>query len=175
MTAYFHFRGNMPYLVGVATISDRCSAGHAEDKSGPKLVDFIREALGSEWVVTQRSIIPDEQDQIKDLLIDWADVKGLTLILTTGGTGFAPRDVTPEATKKVIERETPGLVHAMMSGSLNVTPMAMLSRLTSGIRGKTLIVNLPGNTKGAVENFSVSFFHYAVTTILNFKNPLFSL
>ena len=89
------------------------------------------------------------------MLIDWSDVKGLNLIVTTGGTGFAPRDVTPEATKEVIERETPGLVHTMMSGSLNVTPMAMLSRMLSGIRGKTLIVNLPGNTKGAVENFSV--------------------
>ena len=116
----------MPYLVGVATISDRCSSGQAEDKSGPKLVDFIREALGSDWIVTHRSIIPDEKDQIKDLLIDWSDVKGLNLIVTTGGTGFAPRDVTPEATKEVIERETPGLVHTMMSGSLNVTPMAML-------------------------------------------------
>ena len=119
------------------------------------MVDFIREALGSDWIVTQRSIIPDEKDQIKDLLTDWSDVKGLNLIVTTGGTGFAPRDVTPEATKEVIERETPGLVQTMMSGSLKVTPMAMLSRLTSGIRGKTLIVNLPGNTKGAVEYFSV--------------------
>eukprot|EP00093_Oithona_nana_P010964 10964.XXX_314233_311586_1 [CDS] Oithona nana genome sequencing. len=145
---------NLDLLLGVATISDRCSSGQAEDKSGPKLVDFIREALGSDWIVTQRSIIPDEKDQIKDLLTDWSDVKGLNLIVTTGGTGFAPRDVTPEATKEVIERETPGLVQTMMSGSLKVTPMAMLSRLTSGIRGKTLIVNLPGNTKGAVENFS---------------------
>ena len=89
-------------------------------------------------------------------MIEWSDRKEVNLILTTGGTGFAPRDVTPEATREVIDRETPGLVHAMMSGSLNITPMAMLSRLLCGIRGRTLIVNLPGNTKGAVENFSVS-------------------
>ena len=111
---------------------------------------------GSEWLVTQCAIIPDEKEKIKALLIDWSDNKEVSLIITTGGTGFAPRDVTPEATKEVIDRETPGLVHAMMTGSLHVTPMAMLSRLVCGIRGKTLVVNLPGNTKGAVENFSVS-------------------
>ena len=90
--------------------------------------------------------------------MDWSDNKEVNLIITTGGTGFAPRDVTPEATKEIIDREAHGLVHAMMAGSLNVTPMAMLSRLVCGIRGKTLIVNLPGNTKGAVENFSVSIY-----------------
>ena len=145
----------MPYLVGIVTISDRCSQGQATDKSGPKLADFVEEELSQDWCVTQRAIIPDEKELIKELFIDWSDKKGLNLILSTGGTGFAPRDVTPEATKEVIDREAPGLTHAMMSGSLNITPMAMLSRLVCGIRGKTLIVNLPGNTKGALENFSV--------------------
>lgn len=139
------------YKVGIVTVSDRCSQGLAEDKSGPKLVETVQK-MGSEWLVTLQSIIPDEKDQIQNLLKDWSEK--CALILTTGGTGFAPRDVTPEATKEILERETPGLVHAMMSGSLAVTPMAMLSRLTAGIRGKCLIINLPGNTKGAYENFS---------------------
>ena len=141
------------YKVGVLTVSDRCSQGKAIDKSGPKLVEVVHNELGKDWIVVTQAIVPDEQEKIKEILINWSDKAKLALILTTGGTGFAPRDVTPEATKEVLEREALGLVHAMMSGSLAVTPMAMLSRLTAGIRNKTLIINLPGNTKGAVENF----------------------
>jgi molybdenum cofactor synthesis domain-containing protein len=101
------------------------------------------------------AILPDEESAIRERLTAWADNAGLDVILTTGGTGFAPRDVTPEATRAVIERETPGLAEAMRAASLKVTPHAMLSRIVTGIRKKTLIINLPGSPKGAVENLQV--------------------
>uniref|UniRef100_A0A3B3CVA0 Gephyrin n=1 Tax=Oryzias melastigma TaxID=30732 RepID=A0A3B3CVA0_ORYME len=104
-------------------------------------------------MITAYKIVPDEIDEIKETLVDWCDEKELNLILTTGGTGFAPRDVTPEATKEVIEREAPGMSLAMLMGSLNVTPLGMLSRPVCGIRGKTLIINLPGSKKGSQECF----------------------
>nr|XP_023662486.1 gephyrin-like [Paramormyrops kingsleyae] len=104
-------------------------------------------------IVSAYKIVPDEIDEIKETLMDWCDEKELNLILTTGGTGFAPRDVTPEATKEVIEREAPGMALAMLMGSLNVTPLGMLSRPVCGIRGKTLIINLPGSKKGSQECF----------------------
>ncbi|GAA6102144.1 gephyrin b isoform X9 [Tachysurus ichikawai] len=103
--------------------------------------------------ISAYKIVPDEIDEIKETLVDWCDEKELNLILTTGGTGFAPRDVTPEATKEVIEREAPGMSLAMLMGSLNVTPLGMLSRPVCGIRGKTLIINLPGSKKGSQECF----------------------
>ncbi|XP_031524972.1 gephyrin isoform X7 [Papio anubis] len=103
--------------------------------------------------ISAYKIVPDEIEEIKETLIDWCDEKELNLILTTGGTGFAPRDVTPEATKEVIEREAPGMALAMLMGSLNVTPLGMLSRPVCGIRGKTLIINLPGSKKGSQECF----------------------
>jgi molybdenum cofactor synthesis domain-containing protein len=101
------------------------------------------------------AILPDSQDSISRLLMDWADSGQLDIILTTGGTGFAPRDVTPEATQAVIERTAPGLAEAMRSSSLKFTQHAMLSRATAGIRKRTLILNLPGSPKGAVENLEV--------------------
>ncbi|KAK1793465.1 hypothetical protein P4O66_011838, partial [Electrophorus voltai] len=104
-------------------------------------------------IISAYKIVPDEIDEIKETLVDWCDEKELNLILTTGGTGFAPRDVTPEATKEVIEREAPGMALAMLMGSLNVTPLGMLSRPVCGIRGKTLIINLPGSKKGSQECF----------------------
>ncbi|XP_015224767.1 PREDICTED: gephyrin isoform X7 [Cyprinodon variegatus] len=104
-------------------------------------------------MISAYKIVPDEIDEIKETLVDWCDEKELNLILTTGGTGFAPRDVTPEATKEVIEREAPGMSLAMLMGSLNVTPLGMLSRPVCGIRGKTLIINLPGSKKGSQECF----------------------
>ncbi|XP_047243494.1 gephyrin b isoform X7 [Girardinichthys multiradiatus] len=104
-------------------------------------------------MIVAYKIVPDEIDEIKETLVDWCDEKELNLILTTGGTGFAPRDVTPEATKEVIEREAPGMSLAMLMGSLNVTPLGMLSRPVCGIRGKTLIINLPGSKKGSQECF----------------------
>jgi molybdenum cofactor synthesis domain-containing protein len=102
-----------------------------------------------------QSLLPDDQSAIREQLISWADGGDVDVILTTGGTGFSPRDVTPEATRAVIDREAPGLAEAMRAASLKVTPHAMLSRIVTGIRGKTLIVNLPGSPKGAVENLQV--------------------
>ena len=136
--------------VGVLTVSDRGARGEYVDKSGPVIQEIVTERL--EVRVVQYEIIPDEIELIKDTLINWADEMGLDLILTTGGTGFAPRDVTPEATKAVIEREAPGLVEVMRAESLKVTPHAMLSRAVAGIRGHTLIVNLPGSPKAVREN-----------------------
>ncbi len=135
---------------GVLTVSDRSSRGERPDGSGPLLVDMLREELG--FVVAEYAIVPDEGEQIGATLRDWSDVRRLDLILTTGGTGFAPRDVTPEATMAVVERPTPGLSEAMRAASLTVTPHAMLSRAAAGIRGRTLIVNLPGSPKAAREN-----------------------
>jgi molybdenum cofactor synthesis domain-containing protein len=105
--------------------------------------------------VTKQSLLPDEESAIRAALSEWADSGELDVILTTGGTGFSPRDVTPEATRAVIEREAPGLAEAMRAFSLRITPHAMLSRIVTGIRKKTLIINLPGSPKGAVENLEV--------------------
>jgi molybdenum cofactor synthesis domain-containing protein len=105
--------------------------------------------------VTRQAILPDEESEIRTMLIEWADGAEMDVILTTGGSGFAPRDITPEATRAVIEREAPGLAEAMRSASLKITPHAMLSRSVAGIRKQTLIINLPGSPKGAVENLQV--------------------
>lgn len=136
--------------VGVLTISDRSAAGLYEDKSGPLIGQIATERLQA--VVDRTAVVPDEIGQIRDILLEWVDRDRLDLILTTGGTGFAPRDVTPEATRLVIQKETPGLVFAMLRDSLAVTPHAMLSRMVAGIRGRTLIVNLPGSPKAVREN-----------------------
>ncbi|XP_070399797.1 gephyrin b isoform X12 [Nothobranchius furzeri] len=162
--------------VGVLTVSDSCFRNLAEDRSGINLKDLVHDP-SLEWnhgsgtslstrssqhgrslkklggMISAYKIVPDEIDEIKETLVDWCDEKELNLILTTGGTGFAPRDVTPEATKEVIEREAPGMSLAMLMGSLNVTPLGMLSRPVCGIRGKTLIINLPGSKKGSQECF----------------------
>lgn len=137
---------------GILTVSDRSSRGERADLSGPALADCIT-AQG--WQVLETSIIPDEQEVISQTLSTWADSGRFDVLLTTGGTGFAPRDVTPEATRRVVERPTPGLDEAMRAASLKITPHAMLSRATSGIRKRTLIINLPGSPKGAVENLRV--------------------
>ncbi|KAM6954539.1 gephyrin b isoform 3-T3 [Aplochiton taeniatus] len=139
--------------VGVLTVSDSCFRNLAEDRSGINLKDLIHDPSLLGGMIAAYKIVPDEIDEIKETLVDWCDEKELNLILTTGGTGFAPRDVTPEATKEVIEREAPGMSLAMLMGSLNVTPLGMLSRPVCGIRGKTLIINLPGSKKGSQECF----------------------
>jgi molybdopterin adenylyltransferase len=136
----------------VLTVSDRSSRGERPDASGPALVALIQ---SQGWQVAKQEIVPDEIDVIQDALRSWADVGGIDVILTTGGTGFAPRDVTPEATRAVVERLTPGLDEAMRAASLIVTPHAMLSRAISGICKQTLIINLPGSPKGATENLQV--------------------
>ncbi|XP_053098159.1 gephyrin b isoform X6 [Pangasianodon hypophthalmus] len=139
--------------VGVLTVSDSCFRNLAEDRSGINLKDLVHDPSLLGGTISAYKIVPDEIDEIKETLVDWCDEKELNLILTTGGTGFAPRDVTPEATKEVIEREAPGMALAMLMGSLNVTPLGMLSRPVCGIRGKTLIINLPGSKKGSQECF----------------------
>ncbi|GAB4546995.1 MAG: molybdopterin adenylyltransferase [Anaerolineales bacterium] len=135
--------------VAILTLSDRSARGQRPDASGPALAELIR-AQG--WQVAAEQILPDDEEAIRAGLIKWADSGAFDLILTTGGTGFAPRDVTPEATRAVIQREAPGLAEAMRAESLQKTKHAMLSRAAAGIRGRTLIVNLPGSPKGALEN-----------------------
>ena len=142
----------MTIRFGILTLSDRSSRGERADASGPALANLIQ-AEG--WSVVKQALLPDEESAIREILTSWADSSEMDIILTTGGTGFSPRDVTPEATRAIIEREAPGLAEAMRAASLRVTPHAMLSRIVTGIRRKTLIINLPGSPKGAVENFQV--------------------
>lgn len=136
--------------VGILTISDRGASGQYQDKSGPVIDNIVTTRLNA--LVEQYTVVPDEVDVIKSTLIEWVELHQLDLILTTGGTGFAPRDITPEATKQVIQKETPGLIFAMLQDSLKITPHAMLSRMVAGIRDQTLIVNLPGSPKAVREN-----------------------
>ncbi len=142
-----------PFLrIGILTVSDRSAKGERPDLSGPALEKLINE---QGWSVDRTEIIPDELPRLTDTLAAWADSGELDIILTTGGTGFSPRDITPEATIEVVEREAQGLAEAMRAASLSITPHAMTSRARAGIRGRTLIVNLPGSPQAAVENFSV--------------------
>lgn len=142
----------MTIRFGILTLSDRSSRGERADASGPVLAALI-EAEG--WSVARQSILPDEESAIREILVEWSDHGEVDVILTTGGTGFSPRDVTPEATRAVIDREAPGLAEAMRAASLKITPHAMLSRIVTGLRKRTLIVNLPGSPKGAAENLQV--------------------
>ena len=137
--------------VSVLTVSDRCSRGQAEDKSGPLLSELLKETAET---VCYRCV-PDEREQIAAALVFMCDELQSDVVFTTGGTGFAPRDVTPEATRDVIEKEVPGIPEAIRYESLQITPKAMLSRATAGIRGRTLIVNLPGSPKAVRESLSV--------------------
>lgn len=139
----------MSYTAAVITVSDKGFRGERVDTSGPA-VAAIAEAHGLS--VVYRSIVPDEREDICRELCRCADEEKISLVLTTGGTGFSPRDITPEATKAVIERETPGIPEAMRAESLKITPRGCLSRSAAGIRGRTLIVNLPGSEKAAKEN-----------------------
>lgn len=142
----------MGIRVGILTASDRSARGERPDASGPALADRVR-AEG--WSVIQTAILPDDRSVLAETMRQWADSGLIDVILVTGGTGFAPRDVTPEATRDVIEKEAPGLAEAMRAASLSITPHAMLSRLVAGIRGRALILDLPGSPKGAVENLQV--------------------
>jgi molybdopterin adenylyltransferase len=136
----------------VITVSDAGFRGERKDESGELLVQLLRE-MGAEIVATR--ILSDDQDPLADALREFADWRNVNLIITTGGTGLAPRDNTPEATLAVIEREAPGLAEAMRIETLKQTPMAMLSRGVCGIRAGTLIINLPGSPKGVRESFAV--------------------
>ena len=145
-------RGDILIRTALLTISDKCSMGQRIDGTG----EAIRNQLtGKGYIVEYYKVIPDEIDRIEKELVYLCDVMKINLILTNGGTGFAERDVTPEATRNVIEKYVPGFGEAMRTKSLEITPKAMLSRGISGIRGRTLIINLPGSPKGAVENLEI--------------------
>ena len=137
------------YTAAVITISDKGYRGERVDTSGPNLVQILQ-ARGFD--VTYTSIIPDEREMIREELVKCADELKIALVLTTGGTGFSPRDITPEAAMDIIERPTPGIPEAMRAQSMLLTPKACLSRSVAGIRGRTLIINLPGSKKAAEEN-----------------------
>jgi molybdenum cofactor synthesis domain-containing protein len=142
----------MSIKFAILTVSDRSSSGTREDRSGPLLQQAV---IDSGWEVKHTDIVSDEFPEIVDKLQTWSDSGEINVILTTGGTGFSSRDVTPEATKAVVDRQAPGLAEAMRAGSLTITPHAMLSRSEAGIRKNTLIINLPGSPKGALENFRI--------------------
>lgn len=139
------------YRAGILTLSDKGARGEREDKSGAAIKEIL---TGAGIAVERLEVIPDELERIQDKLKAWCDLFRLDLIVTTGGTGFSPRDVTPEATAAVIERPTPGISEAIRLAGLQKTPHAMLSRAASGIRGKTLIVNLPGSERAVRESLS---------------------
>lgn len=139
----------MSYRAAVITVSDKGSRGERVDTSGPSLCAILKE---NDWEICHYAIVPDEADAIEQQLIHCCDELCAELVLTTGGTGFSPRDITPEVTKKLIERETPGIPEAMRAESMRITPMGCLSRSAAGIRGRSLIVNLPGSEKASREN-----------------------
>jgi molybdenum cofactor synthesis domain-containing protein len=144
----------IPFQVAILTVSDRCARGEGEDLSGPALAERVVEALDGE--VAARDCIPDEEEVIAERLRSWAlEAPRPHLILTTGGTGFAPRDVTPEATLAVLERRAPGLGEWIRARGAEKTPFAYLSRGEAGTVGATLVVNLPGSLRGAIESFDV--------------------
>ncbi|HET6314361.1 MAG TPA: MogA/MoaB family molybdenum cofactor biosynthesis protein [Chloroflexia bacterium] len=133
----------------VLTVSDRAAAGVYEDRSGPVAAEFLRAKLHVEEVVT--AIVPDDREEVERALLQWVEVGGVRLVLTSGGTGISPRDVTPQATRNVLDYEVPGLAELMRAASFLKTPMAALSRATAGVRGRTLIINLPGSPKAVEE------------------------
>ena len=139
-------------FAGIITIRDKGSQGKREDLSGPAIAEML---AGAAFEIKHTVIIPDETTEIKKAIIDFADVKQLDLIVTNGGTGVSPRDLTPDATLEVLDKQIPGMAEAMRQKSMQVTPHAMISRAVAGIRGKSLIINLPGSPKGAKENLAV--------------------
>jgi molybdopterin adenylyltransferase len=140
------------FKVAILTVSDKGSQGEREDLSGRAAQEAVVE---QGWQVATRDIVPDELDAITDRLRFYCDEMGVDLVLTTGGTGLSPRDLTPDATRQVIEREAPGFAEAMRAASMSITPHAMLSRAVSGIRKSTLIINLPGSPRAVRENLEV--------------------
>ncbi|MEO5973659.1 MAG: molybdopterin adenylyltransferase [Ilumatobacteraceae bacterium] len=141
---------HIPARIGIVTVSDRASAGTYEDRGGPAIASYFVEHLASPWIPIAR-LVPDESDVVARTLIELADQEGCCLIVTTGGTGPASRDVTPEATEEVCEKMMPGFGELMRATSLKVVPTAILSRQTAGIRGSSLIINLPGKPSSIAE------------------------
>lgn len=142
----------MPYAAAILTASDMGAAGKREDTSGEAILEMLL-SIGME--VAKYEIVPDTRDVIESWLREWCDDPAVHLVITTGGTGLGPRDVTPEATRAVIEYEVPGIAEAMRLEGLRHTPMSMISRAIAGVRNRTLIINLPGNPKGVRENLAI--------------------
>jgi len=140
------------FTAGVLTVSDRTSRGIRTDKTGGIIATMLDR---NGFNVIKTRIVPDERTHITDVLLEWVDRKGLDLIVTTGGTGLSPRDVTPQATQEVLDYQVPGMAEAMRSASLKKTPHAMLSRAIAGVRGSCLLINLPGSPAGARDNLAV--------------------
>jgi molybdopterin adenylyltransferase len=142
-----------PYRAGILTISDRGARGErSSDPSGDAALDMLNRAG---LPVDRREVVPDNPDRIREALIRWVDMDGLSLIVTSGGTGLAPTDVTPQATREVLDYEVPGIAEAMRAAGLGKTPHAMLSRALAGVRGRCLILNLPGSPKAVRESLAV--------------------
>ena len=141
-----------PLRIGILTVSDRSARGERADATGPALASAVSE---QGWQIVQTGIVPDEMEILEKTLAAWCDTHQMDILLTTGGTGFSHRDVTPEATQAIIERNAPGLAEAMRAYSLQATPHAMLSRAVAGIRDRTLIINLPGSPRAALQNLAV--------------------
>ena len=139
----------MSYKAVVITVSDKCTTGERQDTSGPAICEMLGEAG---YTVIHTVTVPDEVEQIRDAMLHACDTLHADLVISTGGTGLSPRDVTPEATRLVVEREIPAIPQAMLYSSLAITPRAMLSRAAAGTRGSSLILNLPGSEKAAREN-----------------------
>lgn len=148
--------GGPSAVIGVVTVSDRASRGEYEDRGGPAVMKYLQEVLTSPWSGTQK-IISDDQFLIEETIVDMADNQGCCLIVTTGGTGPAVRDVTPEATEAVCEKMMPGFGEQMRAVSLTKVATAILSRQTAGIRGSTLVINLPGSPKAIAECLDAVF------------------
>ena len=156
--------------IGLLTVSDRGARGEYEDRSGPLMAQIL--TSHTPWTISQQDVVPDETAVIADKLRAWCDDEQLNLILTSGGTGFAPRDITPEATKQVIERDAPGIAETLRAESLKITKHAMLSRGIAGLRGHTLIINLPGSPKAVRENLGVllPILPHALELLINSKD-----
>jgi molybdenum cofactor synthesis domain-containing protein len=146
-------KGAARFTIGVLTLSDKGSRGEREDESGRVLQEMVA-PLGE---IVRYQVVPDEEELIVATLVEWVDKDGVDLILTTGGTGLSARDITPEATARVIEREIPGMAEAMRAASMAKTPHAMISRALAGVRRQSMIINLPGSPKGVRENLEVVY------------------
>ena len=146
-------KGTARFTIGVLTLSDKGARGEREDESGRVLQEMVA-SLGD---IVRYLVIPDEEELIVSTLVEWVDKDGVDLILTTGGTGLSPRDITPEATARVIEKNIPGMAEAMRIASMAKTPHAMISRALAGVRRQSIIINLPGSPKGVRENLEVVY------------------
>lgn len=142
-------KNGLEMSVGILTISDRCSKGLAKDQSGPALKKIVEK---HRWAVNLTAMVPDDRDKIKHVLINWSDQSEVSLILTTGGTGLGPRDVTPEITETIIDKKIPGIAEYIRQDGMKINYFSALSRAVSGVRKSTLIINLPGSPAGAIQS-----------------------